>query len=283
MNANTVKFAVRVIADRVGLAVAGRLGTDKDGQFCDFVPADSHPNDSFTVRLQLGWRSAETRFIAGKFAAPLVAQMGRCGSEARQTFAAFASAIQAKKVKVAMRINGADTEAASPEHWPAHWSRLDLSLRLSPFVREEADEAAFEALVLELVVPFFGMLATLIGVEEIEPLSTGEPEGAPIQSLVTRYERKKVNREACIQLKGSRCVVCGFDFAAVYGPLGAGYIEIHHTTPVASVGTDYRINIATDLEPLCSNCHSMVHREHPPIPVATLRTLVEQRRKPPAT
>ena len=279
MNANTVKFAVHAIGDRVGLAVTGTLGTDNEGQFCDFVPVDGHPNDSFTARLQLGWRSAEARFIAGKFAAPLVAQMARCGAEARQTFATFVSALQARKIRVTMRINGADAAPASPHSWPANWSRLELALRLAPFLTEKADDPALANLVMELVVPFFAMLATLIGVEENEPLSAGEPEGKPIQSLVTRYERKKINREACIQLKGSRCAICGFDFATAYGTLGAGYIEVHHTTPVSSVGPDYKINIATDLEPLCSNCHSMAHREEPPVAIEKLRTLVNERRK----
>jgi len=278
MNPSTARFAVHVVMDRVGLAVEGMLGNDKDGRFCDLSPVDGHPNDSFTVRLQLGWRRAEARFIAGKFAAPLLGQMAHCGPEARQTFATFVSALQAKKIQVAMRVNGADTAASTPEAWPPEWSRLELSLRLAPFLSEQADDATLERLILDLVVPIFAMLATLIGVEDNEPLSLGEPEGIATQSLTTHYERKKINREACIQLKGSRCVACGFDFAASYGPLGVGYIEVHHTQPVSSLGPDYRINIATDLEPLCSNCHAMAHREEPPISVEKLRHILEQRR-----
>jgi 5-methylcytosine-specific restriction protein A len=279
MNPNMVKFAAHVILDRVGLAVAGKLASDGAGQFCDLVPTDAHPNDSFTVRFQVGWRSAEVSFVAGKFAAPLVAQMGHSSVEAKEIFRTFASALQAKKIRISMRVNGADISAMSPENWPSEWSRLDLSLRLSPFISEQADDAALEVLVLDLVVPIFAMLATLIGVEENEPLSTGEPEGRAIQSSVTRYERKKINREACIQLKGSRCRVCGFDFATFYGPVGIGYIEVHHTVPVSSVGPDYKINVVTDLEPVCSNCHSMAHREEPPIPIEALRQIVEKRRQ----
>jgi len=277
MNPSTAKFAVHVVLDRVGLAVASKLGKDKDGGFCDLSPVDGHPNDSFTVRFQLGWRRAEARFNAGKFAAPLLGQMAHCGPEARQTFATFVSALQAKKIQVAMRVNGADTVAGTPEAWPPEWSRLELSLRLAPFLSEQANDATLERLVLDLVVPIFAMLATLIGVEEQESLSPGELEGRGIQSLTTRYERKKINREACIQLKGSRCVACGFDFAASYGTLGVGYIEVHHTKPVSSLGPDCKINIATDLEPLCSNCHAMVHRQEPPISIEKLRQIVEQR------
>lgn len=55
------------------------------------------------------------------------------------------------------------------------------------------------------------------------------------------------------------CEACGFDFQAVYGELGEGYAECHHTAPVATLnpGTNTRL---TDLCLLCSNCHRMIHR-----------------------
>ena len=55
------------------------------------------------------------------------------------------------------------------------------------------------------------------------------------------------------------CEACGFDFHAVYGDLGEGFAECHHTAPVATLnpGTNTRL---TDLCVLCSNCHRMMHR-----------------------
>ena len=279
MNIKTVEFAVHAIADRVGLSVQGKIVPDADGAFCEFIPADGHPNETFVVCFRLGWRSAEASFVAGNFAGPLIASMGKCGEEARQTFTAFANGIAAGKVKVLMRINGTEVAAGQPATWPQNWLLLELSLKLTPLVVEPHNEAQMERLTLDLVVPLFGMMATLIGVEENELPTTGETEGRAMQSLSTRYERKKVNREACIQLKGSRCLVCGFDFAEHYGNLGIGYIEIHHSKSIASLGADYRINVATDLEPLCANCHAMAHREEPPVSVEQLRLVVEERQK----
>ena len=58
-----------------------------------------------------------------------------------------------------------------------------------------------------------------------------------------------------------RCQVpgCGFDFAAVYGPIGDGYMHVHHTRPVATYadGDETRLE---DLAVVCANCHAMVHR-----------------------
>lgn len=279
MNRKIIEFALNAIADRVGLSVLGKIIPCDEGDFCEFVPIDGHPNETFVVRFRLGWRSAQVSFIAGNFAGPMILSMGKCGEEARQTFTAFANGVAARKIKVLMRVNGIEVDPSQPCIWAQDWSFLELSLKLTPIMVEPNDEAQLEGFVLDLVVPLFAMIATLIGVEENEFPTMGETEGRAVQSLTTRYERKKVNREACIQLKGLRCSVCGFDFAEKYGRLGVGYVEIHHIKPLASLGIDYRINVSTELEPLCANCHAMVHREEPPIAVLTLRQIVEERQK----
>ncbi|WP_369216375.1 HNH endonuclease [Streptomyces flavofungini] len=58
-----------------------------------------------------------------------------------------------------------------------------------------------------------------------------------------------------------RCEVCDFDFAQAYGPLGEGYIEVHHITPLHDSGT--RSTRLDELACLCANCHRMCHRNRP--------------------
>jgi len=57
----------------------------------------------------------------------------------------------------------------------------------------------------------------------------------------------------------------------VYGELGEGFVEVHHIVPVSQMGGSYRIDPVRDLVPLCSNCHSMVHRTDPPMRPEALR------------
>ncbi|MBD3590802.1 HNH endonuclease [Bacteroides sp. GM023] len=80
-------------------------------------------------------------------------------------------------------------------------------------------------------------------------------------------KRSKEARNKCIELKGCKCNICGFDFQQQYGELGKDYIEVHHIISIKTLsnsvgyeGTDPQ----KDLIPLCSNCHSMVHRMNPP-------------------
>jgi 5-methylcytosine-specific restriction protein A len=94
-----------------------------------------------------------------------------------------------------------------------------------------------------------------------------------------RYERSRSNRALAILAHGTRCIVCGFDFERHYGPFGAGYVEIHHLLPVHLMDSPRVINPLEELVPLCSNCHSMVHRVDPPIPPDALRAMVEANRE----
>ena len=90
-------------------------------------------------------------------------------------------------------------------------------------------------------------------------------EGATSRVFVNAYERNPSAREACIQRHGVRCAVCGFDFGAVYGDLGKGFIHVHHLVPLAAVKREYVVDPDADLRPVCPNCHAMLHR-HSTIP-----------------
>lgn len=64
---------------------------------------------------------------------------------------------------------------------------------------------------------------------------TPRAEGAAKYSYSIRYERDSVNRRRAIEIHGCKCVICGFDFERVYGELGKGFIEIHHTKPLSGI------------------------------------------------
>lgn len=85
-------------------------------------------------------------------------------------------------------------------------------------------------------------------------------EGARALVTANRFERDPKARQACIRHHGTRCAVCRFDFESVYGERGKGYIEVHHLVPLSEVDDDHEVNPIEDMRPLCSNCHSMIHR-----------------------
>lgn len=73
---------------------------------------------------------------------------------------------------------------------------------------------------------------------------------------------------------GATCVVCGFNFAAIYGEIGNGFIHVHHLKDLATVGGEYEVDPIQDLRPVCPNCHAMLHVETPAMSVERLSEIV---------
>ena len=105
------------------------------------------------------------------------------------------------------------------------------------------------------------------------------PEGKVSQVCVTHYERRKEHREAALRKYGYVCQCCKMEFEKVYGEIGKEYIEVHHLDPVSNYDAAHDFDPLDEergLVPLCSNCHSMIHRggtdiKHP----LSLKELVE--------
>jgi hypothetical protein len=108
---------------------------------------------------------------------------------------------------------------------------------------------------------------------ELPVAATTGHEGGHQTVSVNRYERDDRLRQACIDHYGCRCFVCGYDFSVTFGADGAGVIEVHHLTPLATVRGVHEVDAVRDLRPLCPNCHTMAHRREPPYTMDALKTL----------
>lgn len=100
-------------------------------------------------------------------------------------------------------------------------------------------------------------------------------EGALRQITVNAYERNSAARQKCIDVHGSRCKVCGFDFGDFYGKEMDGYIHVHHTTPLYEIGETYVVNPEIDLVPVCANCHAVIHKKKPPYTLEDIQSMIQ--------
>jgi len=101
------------------------------------------------------------------------------------------------------------------------------------------------------------------------------PEGTATKVLINSYERNPEARAKCIEFHGAHCCICGFDFEAVYGEIGAGYIHVHHLTPLSSITKEYQVDPRKDLRPVCPNCHAIIHKKTPPFTIEEVRNLLK--------
>jgi predicted HNH restriction endonuclease len=77
----------------------------------------------------------------------------------------------------------------------------------------------------------------------------------------TYYERDPRLRRLAIEIHGTSCQICGFDFCEFYGSeRGKDYIEVHHIVPIAAVPESGATDPETDMIVVCANCHRMLHR-----------------------
>ena len=101
-------------------------------------------------------------------------------------------------------------------------------------------------------------------------------EGHRIQVEISIYERSREARQKCVTHYGYACIVCGFDFEAVYGGIGKDFIEVHHLIPLSELNKSYVVHPVRDLRPVCPNCHAMIHRHDPPLGIDDLRKRIKK-------
>jgi len=97
-------------------------------------------------------------------------------------------------------------------------------------------------------------------------------EGIKRSVIVNSYERNSKARQLCVKHWKAICAVCSFDFEKTYGEIGKGFIHVHHLTPVSQIGKVYQVDPINDLIPVCPNCHSMLHKQEPPLTIDELKS-----------
>lgn len=239
--------------------------------------SDLEPGQGFLIRINFGWRSLQCDLIPENYSAMLIRAMGESGPDKRVLFNAIAdSCLKEINTSPLMWINEVKVDPCNYLTWPQDWVSLKLSLTIMPLIFETMNQLEVENKVLEWGGRMLAMTLALLPLEETtrEEEHEGLPEGALLRIEVNRYERSALNRQACILINGTSCKVCGTDFGQMYGEIGKGLIHIHHVVPVSMLGANYIVNPATDLVPVCPNCHAMLHKKSPPFTVRELRDII---------
>lgn len=206
------------------------------------------------------------------FSKPLFDTMAHAGMAMRQRSARHIDELYDDRRTMAFRlaVNGRDLRETPTSEWPESWDSFAYEFTVFPL--EDHDTSAglldegYDWLV-RAYRPLFDLL-------EVSIEYGGYTEGDARHALSTKYERDARNRALCIEALGSSCAICGFDFGDVYGPMGEGFIHVHHVVPVSRIGPGYVIDPARDLIPVCPNCHAMLHRFDPPMTPQELRSVL---------
>lgn len=263
----TARFGLGVLAERIH---------SSDGQLYRIRPEGIPTTIGFTLDFLVGWRSVNAQFIPGNFAAGLVQAMENANPDQVAVFTVFVKTATEQGAELRMQINDLPTHIRTPELWPKKWRSVRFEFRKGALVLDPNDNAAYEHLIFPWAARFFGTILSLLPVEPIGQTTptTGEEEGRPIEARAKRYERSHINRAACIELHGLSCKVCGMVFTERYGAVGDDFIHVHHLEPLSMMDGPYIIDPATDLVPVCPNCHAMLHKKTPPLKIDELNRML---------
>jgi len=99
-------------------------------------------------------------------------------------------------------------------------------------------------------------------------------EGKEKRTKLTRYERDAKARKKCLGHYGLNCRACGFNFEICYGEMAQGMIEVHHLIPISETKNEYEIDPIKELQPVCPNCHAVIHRRNPPFKIEEIREMI---------
>lgn len=222
----------------------------------------------------LGLRRLEATLSFGKFAADTIKQMQSAQDEEVQLARALVASVAGS---ADLRISGNQTL----ENWRILDGSFTISAQKKGIVARFDDETLV-AVCRELVTPLLAAMAELCGYDPVEePLPPDHEmhfEGSISLQLIKRRERNPRNRLLSLRLHGTVCMICGLDPEQTYGGAG-GIIEVHHLQPLSASDGARLYNPATDLVPLCPNCHRAVHTRRPlPWTPEELRALIDQER-----
>lgn len=260
-----------VLTERYGLPLRGESAKQAEGVSVRLVPSEVAHTQGFAIGVLVGWRSVTVEFLPGSFASTLVGEMERAMPQQRAAFTTFAEACRRDGGVIEFSINGVTADPIRSGEWPRGWRTVSIRLSRSPLVVNHGDSIALEDLAVVWGGRMLGLALSLLPVEQAVE---GEEEGGVVRIEVNRYERSSINRAACIALHGAACTICGFDFGQMYGANGEGFIEVHHLEPVSGLAPGTVVDPGRDLVPVCSNCHSIIHRRTPPYSPDEVRAML---------
>jgi 5-methylcytosine-specific restriction protein A len=199
--------------------------------------------------------------------AALHAMHARFGAR-KETLESVLGIAKARSKSITYLIDGKEiSEAAST----GEWSQLTLQL-LQSYSSQENSFSVFRTALLDILCILLCLLVEdeIWAEESSEAQEVGRPEGGNSSQIVNKYERSRYNRALCLGYYGFTCRGCGILMENRYGPIGQNVIHVHHIVPISEMGESRTLDPIKDLVPLCPNCHNVVHRTNPPMPMAEL-------------
>lgn len=221
--------------------------------------SDLSRNEGFVLTIQKTWRriTFETKFE--RFAGELLKTIEESPVEAKDSFANLYLSFP-KTTHLTLLVNHCETPIDSFKDGKSKITSFQIRSELKNIEFTEIDQKVLIQICAESVWQILCLMMIFLQKkisDDYSPLK----EGTEIEKTVKEYERNPVYRDIVIALKGTACSVCNMQYKDKYGAYGEDFIEMHHVTPVSKIKHGHKFDPLTDLVPVCSNCHAIIHRQ----------------------
>jgi 5-methylcytosine-specific restriction protein A len=224
----------------------------------------------FEIRVKQSLMSTSAKLFLDNYPADLLGVFNVSFASRKEEILSVIESISTLGFQYVLNINDKSILDIKPE---AKWNSIEfeISKKISNYLDASSCLKQTVLMALSIIVP----LVTLPNESNLENLEPEfETEGAKSQIYVNKYERSRINRAICLSIHGFVCAGCDLRMSDLYGPIGEGVIHVHHIEPVSLMDSPRKLNPAVDLVPLCPNCHVIVHRKTPPIPIEELKDVL---------
>lgn len=270
---NSLSLLLQTLGNKLGVALVAIEKSEAGSQLFEIRFVDWIPPSTFSLILSRSWKSTQIRFAPDPFAGEFVKYLCNQISDNAGKVERLIRSSQEEFSEIKLEVDGWPLSAFPQESSIASSLVFDVevltsqsSIQFGLLNRKEERLVEFGVTMLCSLLPL--CKSGFRSPDEV----LGFPEGAVSKVLVNKYERDPRNRSRAILVHGLSCLVCGFNFEAMYGALGEDYIVVHHLVPVSSIGENYEVNPLSDLATVCANCHAMLHRREPPLGIEDLRS-----------
>jgi 5-methylcytosine-specific restriction protein A len=269
---NEIDIEVEHVANSLGVRLGRKILSNISGFDYEIRLVDLAKPYGFALILGDDYLSWVLRLDMDESSAPLIRLMGENSRLRGSIFSTLYSIASKRNSRIEFRVNGKLFTSPESVEGFDQWESVRFEISRSYLHPDEAFKVLRELLLDSLSTILCLVIMQEEWTAESSELSSAI-EGERHEVLLSRPERNRYNRAICLQYHGFGCSGCGLKMDEAYGPLGTGVIHVHHLFPLSELDGPAKVDPILDLVPLCPNCHNIVHRVSPPLPIIELRSL----------
>jgi 5-methylcytosine-specific restriction protein A len=251
------------------------LSIEKQTNNCIEIRLSDLPrNEGFVLILQKHWRRITCETRLEQFAGPLLKAIQESSLEDKKSFANLFHAFS-KSSHITLLVNHFGIPINDFENGCTKITKFQILGELKNIDFSELEEEVLTQICSEVVWQILCLMMVFLQ-KRISDDYLSSKEGEETLKTVKEYERNPIYRDIVMALRGTACTVCEMQYEDKYGAYGKNFIEIHHLTPASTLKHGYKFNPLTDLVPVCSNCHAIIHRKKKPYTISDMRKAIKK-------